>query len=51
MTERKSRPTPNEIKDRWHYPRTPIIRVGHLELRVPQDRQGRFSSDPICAPK
>ena len=27
-----------------YYPRTLITRVGKLELRVPQDRQGRFST-------
>ncbi len=27
------------------YPRTLITRVGKLELRVPQDRQGRFSTE------
>ena len=29
----------------WYYPRTLITRVGKLELRVPQDRQGRFSTE------
>jgi len=28
-----------------HYPRKLIARVGTLELRVPQDRQGRFSTE------
>jgi transposase-like protein len=28
-----------------HYPRKLITRVGTLELRVPQDRQGRFSTE------
>ena len=28
-----------------YYGRTLITRVGKLELRVPQDRQGRFSTD------
>src|SRR5262245_48913589 len=28
-----------------HYGRTLITRVGKLELRVPQDRQGRFSTE------
>src|ERR1044072_1822056 len=28
-----------------HYSRTLITRVGKLELRVPQDRQGRFSTE------
>jgi putative transposase len=29
------------------YERTLITRVGKLELRVPQDRQGRFSTEPV----
>jgi transposase-like protein len=28
-----------------HYPRTIVTRVGKLELRVPQDRDGRFSTE------
>ena len=28
-----------------HYPRTLITRVGKLELRVPRDRDGRFSTE------
>ena len=28
-----------------HYPRKLVTRVGTLELRVPQDRQGRFSTE------
>jgi putative transposase len=28
-----------------HYPRALVTRVGKLELRVPQDRQGRFSTE------
>lgn len=28
-----------------HYDRTFVTRVGNLELRVPQDRQGRFSTE------
>src|SRR5918912_3747906 len=28
-----------------YYGRTPITRVGKLELRVPQDRDGRFSTE------
>ena len=28
-----------------YYPRSLIIRVGKLELRVPQDRNGRFSTE------
>ncbi len=28
-----------------YYPRTLITRVGKLELRVPQDREGRFSTE------
>ena len=31
-----------------HYPRTLVTRVGKLELRVPQDRQGRFSTELFC---
>ncbi len=27
-----------------YFSRTPVTRVGKLELRVPQDRDGRFSS-------
>lgn len=28
-----------------HYPRSLVTRVGRIELQVPQDRQGRFSTD------
>src|SRR3546814_18083304 len=28
-----------------HYPRTLVTRVGKLELRLPQDRAGRFSTE------
>ena len=28
-----------------YYPRTFVTRLGKLELRVPQDRQGRFSTE------
>src|SRR3546814_10060787 len=28
-----------------HYPRTLVTRVGKLEMRVPQDRAGRFSTE------
>jgi putative transposase len=28
-----------------YYPRTLVTRVGKLELRIPQDRQGRFSTE------
>ena len=28
-----------------YYPRTLVTRIGKLELRVPQDRQGRFSTE------
>jgi putative transposase len=39
-------PTPARRGDRsGSYERTLITRVGKLELRVPQDRQGRFSSE------
>ena len=30
-----------------HYPRKLITRAGTLELRVPQDRHGRFSTDML----
>src|SRR3954470_23376675 len=29
-----------------HHGRTLVTRVGRLELRVPQDRDGRFSTEP-----
>jgi hypothetical protein len=32
-----------------HYPRTLITRVGRLELRVPRDRDGRFSHRALRA--
>src|SRR3546814_6396120 len=41
----------SERSDAWlgyrsgHYPRTLVTRVGKLELRVPQDRAGRFSTE------
>src|SRR6202041_4045669 len=39
----KSERTPNRLGYRsGYYPRTLVTRVGKLELRVPQDRQGRF---------
>ncbi len=41
----KSERTPSRVGYRaGYYPRTLITRVGKLELRVPQDRQGRFST-------
>jgi hypothetical protein len=33
-----------------YYGRTLITRIGKLELRVPQDRTGRFSTDPGLDP-
>jgi putative transposase len=33
-----------------YYGRTLVTRVGKLELRVPQDRAGRFSTDPGLDP-
>src|SRR5690606_30766663 len=33
-----------------YYSRSLITRVGTLDLRVPQDRQGRFSTDPRLDP-
>ena len=42
----KSERTPNRLGYRsGHYPRTLVTRVGKLELRVPQDRQGRFRTE------
>lgn len=42
----KSERTPNRLGYRsGHYGRTLITRVGKLELRVPQDRQGRFRTE------
>ena len=42
----KSERTPNRVGYRsGHYGRTFITRVGKLELRVPQDRQGRFRTE------
>jgi putative transposase len=42
----KSERTPNRRGYRsGHYPRTLITRVGKLELRVPQDRQGHFRTE------
>jgi putative transposase len=41
-----SHSTPERLGYRsGHYGRTPITRVGMLELRVPQDRVGRFSTE------
>ena len=42
----KSERTPKRIGYRsGYYPRTLMTRVGKLELRVPQDRQGRFRTE------
>jgi putative transposase len=42
----KSERTPNRRGYRsGHYPRTLVTRVGKLELRVPQDRQGHFRTE------
>jgi putative transposase len=42
----KGERTPNRLGYRsGHYGRTLITRVGKLELRVPQDRQGRFRTE------
>lgn len=42
----KSERTPNRLGYRsGHYGRTLVTRVGKLELRVPQDRQGRFRTE------
>ena len=43
----KSERTPNRVGYRsGYYGRTLITRVGKIELRVPQDRQGRFRPIP-----
>src|SRR6204780_1068582 len=42
----KSERTPNRLGYRsGYYPRTLVTRLGKLELRVPQDRQGRFRTE------
>jgi putative transposase len=42
----KSERTPQRVGYRsGYYPRTLVTRVGKLELRVPQDRQGRFRTE------
>jgi len=42
----KSERTPGRLGYRsGHYPRKLVTRVGTLDLRVPQDRQGRFSTE------
>jgi putative transposase len=42
----KGERTPNRLAYRsGYYPRTLITRVGKLELRIPQDRQGRFRTE------
>jgi transposase-like protein len=42
----KGERTPNRLGYRsGYYGRTLITRVGKLELRVPQDRDGRFSTE------
>ena len=42
----KSERTPDRLGYRsGYYSRTLMTRVGKLELRVPQDRQGRFRTD------
>jgi putative transposase len=42
----KSERTPTRLGYRaGYYPRTLVTRVGKLELRVPQDRDGRFSTE------
>src|SRR5690348_16393438 len=42
----KSERTPNRLGYRsGYYGRTLVTRVGKLELRVPQDRQGRFRTE------
>jgi len=42
----KSERTPNRVGYRsGYYGRTLVTRVGKIELRVPQDRQGRFRTE------
>jgi putative transposase len=46
LAAEKSERTPNRLGYRsGYYPRTLVTRVGKLELRVPQDRQGRFRTE------
>ena|ERR1700733_1148139 len=46
----KSERTPNRLGFRsGHYPRTLVTRVGKLELRMPQDRAGRFRTESFRA--
>lgn len=46
LAAEKSERTPNRLGYRsGYYSRTLVTRVGKIELRVPQDRQGRFRTD------
>src|SRR4051812_5688568 len=46
LSAEKGQRTPNRLGYRsGYYSRTLITRVGKLELRVPQDRQGRFRTE------
>jgi putative transposase len=46
LSAEKGQRTPNRLGYRsGHYSRTLMTRVGKLELRVPQDRQGRFRTE------
>ena len=50
MTEAIGAPKGERVEGRsgyrsGYYPRSLITRVGKLELRVPQDRNGRFSTE------
>lgn len=46
LAAEKSERTPNRVGYRsGYYGRTLVTRVGKLELRVPQDRQGRFRTE------
>ena len=46
----KGERTPNRLGYRaGYYGRTLITRVGKVELRVPQDRQGRFRTEVLSA--
>ena len=46
LAAQKSERTPDRLGYRsGYYPRTLVTRVGKIELRVPQDRQGRFRTE------
>ncbi len=46
LAAQKSERTPDRLGYRsGYYPRMLVTRVGKIELRVPQDRQGRFRTE------